>query len=226
MKKLMKLSLILLIVMYSFTGIAYAATSCNVTINASKTEVSKGEEFTVEVNLTDMQSDLGIISLGATLEYDQESLELIEMQGKNGWESPTGMNYNKTNGKIVITRNEPGKNNETIFTIKFKVKDNSKQEPVITVKDITVGDGDKPVTVVQASKKMALKAETPNQIPSVPTPDNSSSTNPSGGSSSNKQEEKPSKLPHAGNSNTMIMGAIGLAMLSTVVFFMKMKKAK
>ena len=51
MKRVVKLSLVLLITI-CMIGSVYAALSCNVSLQASKTEVSKNEEFTVDVNVT------------------------------------------------------------------------------------------------------------------------------------------------------------------------------
>lgn len=162
MKKIVKLSLVLLMAI-CIMGNVYAATSCNVSVQTAKSEYSKNEQFTVDVNIANIQSDRGIISLGATLEYDKNSLTLVKMEGKNGWETPSsGTSYNEANGKIAITRNGLGKNNETVFTITFKVKEQSKQNLSITLKDITVADGTQPVKIATTYKNITIKEGTTN----------------------------------------------------------------
>ena len=110
MRKIVKLALVLCMTIFIIGNTVYAALSCKVSVQASQTEVSKNEEFTVDFNLSNIQSQRGIISIGATLEYDKDSLELVKMEGKNGWETPTeGASYNATNGKIAITISGLGK---------------------------------------------------------------------------------------------------------------------
>lgn len=194
MKKIIKLSLILLIVMCGLMGTVYAATTCNLVLsNPSKSEYSKGEEFTIDVSFSNMKTDVGVIALDAVVEYD-DNLELVEMVGKNGWEDPAGLNYNKENGQIVITKNAPEKGNEVIFTMKFKVINNTKSEALIEIKDIKGGDGDKPFKVNNAVKKVNIKTASTNPGGNTgntitPKPDtntvkpNTNSTNNSGNTS-------------------------------------------
>lgn len=164
MRRIVKLSLILLMTVF-IMGNVYAALSCQMEVKASKTEVSKNEEFTVDVNISNIQSDKGVISLGGTLEYDKDSLELVRMEGKNGWETPIdGVSFNKDNGKIAITRNGLGKNNETVFTIKFKVKEGSKKNLTVTLKDITVADGTSPAKISVADTKITVKDGAQNPV--------------------------------------------------------------
>lgn len=180
MKKVVKLSLVLLMAI-CIMGNVYAATSCNVSVQTAKSEYSKNEQFTVDVNIANIQSDRGIISLGATLEYDKNSLTLVKMEGKNGWETPSsGTSYNEANGKIAITRNGLGKNNETVFTITFKVKEQSKQNLAITLKDITVADGTKPAKIATTYKNITIKEGTvnPNPKPGTDGSDKNQTTTP------------------------------------------------
>lgn len=180
MKKIVSLILILLTVI-CMAGSVYAALNCNISVQTAKSEYSKNEQFTVDVNLSNIQSDRGIISLGATLEYDKDSLTLVKMEGKNGWETPAaGASYNEANGKIAITRSGLGKNNETIFTITFKVKEQSKQNVAITLKDITVADGTKPAKIATTYKNITIKEGTiaPDTKPGTDDKDKNEITTP------------------------------------------------
>ena len=67
MKKTLIFTLIA-IVTICIMGNVYAALSCNIGVQASKTEIKKNEEFTVNVNVSNIQSERGIISMGGTLD--------------------------------------------------------------------------------------------------------------------------------------------------------------
>ena len=178
MKKIISMSLVLIIAI-CIMGNVYAALSCNVSLQANKTKLSKNEEFIVDVKVSNIQSDRGIIALEATLEYDKNSLELVKMEGKNGWETPTdGTTYNSANGKIAIDRDSLGKNNETVFTITFKVKNTSKQNLEVNLKDIIVADGTKPTEITKASQNITVSEGTTNTDEQQPKPDNKPDTNP------------------------------------------------
>ena len=183
MKRLTKLSIIFLIIMFSLIGTAQAVLNCNINIELSKTEVSKKEEFFVDINLANVQADKGIISLGATLDYDKEALELIKIEGKNGWETPSQGSFNESNGKMAITRSSVGQKDETVFTITFKVKDTNKKDAKISLKDIVVADGDKPVKISLVSKSVSIKENV--QDSNKPGNDNSNNTSTNNNSSGN-----------------------------------------
>lgn len=153
MKRIVKLSLILLATM-CIMGNVYATINCNVNIVTAKTEYSENEEFTVDVNLTNIQSEEGVIALGGTLEYDKESLTLEKMEGKNGWSNPS---YNEANGKFVMDRDSATTSDETIFTITFKVKENSKENLEIALKNITVSDGEESNKIELVNKAITIK---------------------------------------------------------------------
>lgn len=201
MKKIIKLSLMLLIMMCCFMGTAYAATTCDLVLsNPSKSEYAKDEEFTIDVSFSNMKTDVGVIALDAVVDYD-DNLELVEMVGKNGWEDPAGLNYNKESGQIIITKSAPEKGNEAIFTMKFKVINNTKSEALIKIKDIKGGDGDKPFKVNDAVKKVNIKTASTNPggntgNTTTPKPD-TNTVKPNTNSTNN-----PSNTPNTNNINT------------------------
>jgi hypothetical protein len=156
MKKIIKLSFILLIVTFIIGSTAYAALDCNVSIETQKTEFTEKEEFTVYVKISDIQSDYGVISFGGTLEYDKDSLTLVKMEAKNDWANPS---YNESNGKFVMTRNSVTTSDETILEITFKVKEGSKQNLSITIKDMDVSDSKLPIKEISyVSKNITVKS--------------------------------------------------------------------
>lgn len=170
MKKALKLSLILSLAIFiiCIMGNVYAELNCSVDIKLDETEFNKNDEFTVDIDLSNIQSEQGIISLGATLEYDKESLELIKIEGKNGWETPTdGTSYNANNGKIAITRSGFAKSDETVFTLTFKVKEESKQNLIVVLRNITIADGTKPVKINVIHKNITIIDGIPNVMPTI-----------------------------------------------------------
>lgn len=242
MKKIVKLALVLCMTIF-IMGNVYAALSCNVSVEASKTEVSKNEEFTVEFNISNIQSQRGIISIGATLEYDKDSLELVTMEGKNGWETPAeGSSYNASKGKLAITRDGLGKDDETIFTATFKAKETSKKNLIITLKNITVADGTSPAKIDLAYKNITVKNGTSNPVPNPGTDDNTNTSNNTNKDTNlvenkgnnqnkntitntlNKNATNKGNLPKAGETTAIIfIVLIVLAVLIAGIFFVKIK---
>lgn len=211
MKKIVKLVSLVLLVTICMASSVYAALSSKVTVEAEKKELSKNEEFVVYVKIADIQSERGVISLGATLEYDKDSLELVKMEGQNNWETPqAGFSYNESNGKIVITRNGFAKENENVLKLTFKMKESAKENVTITVKDITVADGKEPAQVDATTTTVTLKKDntgTDNNKPTE-TPDNGNNTEKpdvTPGTDNNKPNtdntNNPIQVPNENNSN-------------------------
>ena len=197
--------------MMSIMGTVNAAFTCKVSMQMEKTEFKKGDEFTVDIKMSDIQSERGVISLGATLEYDKDSLTLVKMEGQNGWESPSvGSSYNEANGKIAITRNGLGKNDETIFKITFKVKEETKKNLLITLRNISLADGTSPLSVKQVYKNITIQEGTDNPVPN-PTPDDNDNQLPVIPDTNNTNNDiaPDEKLPQTGVSNTLV--GVGLA---------------
>lgn len=153
MKKIVKLSLIFLITM-CIMGNVYGALNCNIDIKTDKTEYSKNEEFTVNINLANVNADKGIIALGGTLEYDKSSLTLVKMEGKGEWAKPS---YNEANGKFVMDRGSVTTSDETAFTITFKVNEGSKRNLTIALKDISISDGSATHKINLVEKNITIK---------------------------------------------------------------------
>ena len=89
MKKFVTLSLTLVLIFMVITNV-YAVSSFKVSMEASKNELTKNEEFTVEVKISDIQDEKGIIAMGGEIEYDKDSLTLVKVeQGSENWAKPS-----------------------------------------------------------------------------------------------------------------------------------------
>lgn len=242
MKRVIKLSLIIILAIICLTGVAYAAPSCNIEIQTSKTEFDKNEQFTVDVNLSNIQSERGIVAIEATLDYDKESLTLVEMKGQNEWSNPIkDLSYNESTGKFVIDKNGLAKSNETILKLTFKVKETSKKNLTISLKDIKVSDATVPGQIALASKNITIKEGTvnPQPLPPVdpkpvdPTPVDPKPTEPTkptnpqtptiNTNSTNKDNIANGKIPQTGNDNRIFMIFTAVAIIAGVVLYVKIK---
>ena len=238
MKKVIRISLILLMAI-CISGNVYAALKCNIDMKIEESEYNKGDTFTVHVNISNIESERGVISFGGTLKYDKDSLKLEKMEGVNGWETPTiGVSYNETNGKFITTRSGLGKNDETIFELTFTVKNESKQNPTITLKDMTLADGTSPAKVNEISKSITVKegVEKPNPKPGDGNTDNDSkpgnnsgadnSSKPGNNSNTNNSYNTTTdkKIPQTGDKSLVI--PIWIVVISTIaiVCFVKIRK--
>ena len=247
MKRVIKLSLIVILAIICLTGVVYAAPSCNIEIQTSKTEFDKNEQFTVDINLSNIKSERGIVAIEATLDYDKESLVLVEMKGQNEWSNPIkDLSYNESTGKFVIDKNGLAKSNETILKLTFKVKETSKKNLTISLKDIKVSDATVPGQIALASKNITIKEGTvnPQPLPPVdpkpvdptpvdpkpvdPTPVDPKPTEPTNSqtpttNSTNKDNIANGKIPQTGNDNRIFMIFTAVAIIAGVVLYVKMK---
>lgn len=217
MRKALKLSIMLLIAICIICSMknVYAELNCSVDIKTTEEKLYINDEFVVEFNLSNIQSEQGIISLGATLEYDKESLEIVKIEGKNGWETPTdGTSYNANNGKLAITRSGFAKSDETVFTLTFKVKEESKQNLIVVLRNITIADGTKPVKIEVINKNITITDGIPNDMPIVEQ-ETRTATNTS-------DENKPKS---ESNINTIII-VICIILIILIIVFIIVKNAK
>ena len=238
MEKVIKLSLILMLIMTCGTSTVYATSSttktpsCSITLETAKSEFSKNEEFNVDVKISKIESERGFIALEATL---------VDMEGQNKWTTPVkDLSYNEATGKLVIDKSGLAKSDEVILKLKFKVKENSKENAMIALKDISVSDATVPAKISVASKNITIKegqnTTTPDPTPTptpeptptpTPNPDNSQTQTPTINNGGNSNNKPAVKIPQAGENNIVLMilatGAV-VAVIMGAVFFVKMRK--
>ncbi len=196
MKKILKLSLaIIAILLMVGNSYVFATTSCKLELQSTKTQYEKEERFTVNLYISDIKSDKGMLALDAVLEYDKDSLTLEKFEGQNGWETPLeGASYNKSNGKIAIKRNDFGKNNEIIFKMTFKVNKNAKSNATIALKSINIADGIEEAKFAEVKKVIEIKEK--NQV----TGEQGGNTSQSGNENENgENDQDKDENQNAGN---------------------------
>ena len=233
MKKIVKLSLIMLLIIVCCAGAVYAASSCKISLETAKSEFSKNEEFSVDVKLSDIQSERGFIALEAVLEYDKTSLTLVEMQGLNEWSKPIkDLSYNEATGKFVIDKNGLAKSDEVILKLTFKVNENSKENTTITLKNIKASDATAPVEVATTTKSITIKT-----TPTIPTEPTDPEPNPNPDTKPN-EPQKPNtntnsttdntilkdKMPKTGTNAEIVVGSIAVLVVAGIIFGIKSRK--
>lgn len=132
------------------------------------------------------------------MEYDKDSLTLVKIEGQNGWETPShGSTFNKENGKIGITRNGVGKNNETIFKMTFQVKEASRQNLVVSLKDMVISDGTVPFKISNVSQTITVTEKIQNSNANVENnkkqPDSNKTLDVNTNTNSNVTTKTPSR---------------------------------
>jgi len=135
MKKILRLSLILVMMLFIAGCSSYAAMECTLGLSASKsTDLELNDEITVNINISNIVSKNGMVTLGAKIEYPSASLELLGIDGE-------GIGFNKAKNKLLVTRTNPIQNSGTVATLKFKVKSIATKNLMVRIYDITLGDG-------------------------------------------------------------------------------------
>lgn len=186
MKRIILLSLTLFLIFCMVTNV-YAA-SCTLSLKPSAAEVSKGEEFSVDVILKDIDAERGIIAITATLDYDRNLLEYTKMEAQGNWTKPA---YNAENGKLVVDRNDEYATTEEVVTkITFKAKENINANDVkIALKDISSSNGIGDIFSEDANTTVKIK--------------NPGSENPGGNTNNTNQDQnKPGNTSNNGSANT------------------------
>lgn len=249
MKKIGKISLILLMILCMMTSVY--AVSCSMSLQTAKNEFNKNDEVVVDVAISSIETPEGIIGLKATLEYNKNSLSYVGMTGENGWSTPS---YNEANGILVMDRNALVNSPETILKITFKVKDQSAtQNATITLKDITVSGGEstgdisvpemtKTITITKPDNSQNNNTTNNNTTNNNVTNNITNNSNHNSNQTTNKNTnttENPSIVANTTNSNqnnsmttgilpkagvtNIILIVLAGALILAIIFYVKIK---
>lgn len=200
MRKIITLTLILLILFLGMSSV-YASSSFTVTMKGPENKVNKNEEFTVEVKLSNIQDERGIIALGGEIDYDNDSLTLVKLESASDtWAKPT---YNKESKKFVMDREDLSKDDENIFKIRFKVNDNSAKNPKVSLKNLVGSNGNEDINTSDVTISVNVNTEAvvnPTTSPST-EPSSSPTTSPTT-SPTIKPTQSPSSNNNSNNNNS------------------------
>lgn len=154
MKKVISLIMSVLVVLV-FASNVYADSSCEVRLRTG-TEFEKDEIVVVNVIISNIMDEKGILAIEATLNYNTEVLDYIGIEPGNEWGTPF---YNETNGKFVVERGDYARSEETAVRVKFKVKEYSEEDVYIALNSITVSNGKRDIKVGSARTTIRVKPE-------------------------------------------------------------------
>lgn len=244
MKKVALTSLFMIIFMAAFSINVFADTTGKVSLNLQDKEYKKDDQIVVEVNLAELNSDIGIITLGAMLDYNTDDLEYVSMKSMNEeWSRPS---YYDATKKLIMDRSDLTKTSEPLFSITFKVKAETAKETKISIRNIEVSGGEgafKLPDVTVAAKIVAPggNSEENNQNTNTPstntntnttltpgTSTNSGSTininsNPNGSANDNLAN---TKLPYTGTVAPIVLIILGSVIIVGVISFIKFRNNK
>lgn len=238
MKKVISLSLIL-IILISLLSNVNAVAKCEVDLQIAQNEFRTKDEFEVEVRISNIQDEKGIFGVSATLDYDKESLEYIGMEEQAGWGESSYDDGTKV--MILLRDSDYATTDQTACKIKFRIKETSKQDISIALKEVTASNGDddipleekiKDVTVIDGTPNIKLpdptEPETPDpapEEPTIPTPSNPEQTegeNTTNTSTSGNTANRD--IPYAGeNDGIAVAFVIGGFILLATALFIKIK---
>ncbi len=118
-KKFLKIITIMFLAIFAFGMNVFAKetiNSANITVNSSKNQYNVGETAEFMIHLNNLDASKGIITFGASIEYNSSILKLLGIEGTNGWSS-----NDSSSNIIAIIRTSNSENNEDIAKIKFEV---------------------------------------------------------------------------------------------------------
>lgn len=146
--------LVTLAIIFNCTGIANAASSIMIYLNAPKVEYIRGEEVEVTVSLKDINVGDGINTLKGTVEWDNNIFDIVgSIEALNGWAATWN---EETNSFVMIHMSGLVKEDSEVAKIKFKVKDDAEiKETAINMNDIEAANTQEKVTCPGLS--LALK---------------------------------------------------------------------
>lgn len=198
MKKILKVSLMFIILLCISFNISYATIDFNLGLSTSKsTDLKKDDIVTVSVKISNVKSDIGLVTFGATLDYPEKSLQLVDIQGNGNYPKP---GYNTSTKKLLIERT-PSKDKGTMFTIKFKVKNEDTKNLTVTLNNITASDGSGLFKMNSKSVSLKVKEQTKLSGTNTPSkPGNAGTTTPKPGNSTSSK--KPSSTSNSGSSKS------------------------
>jgi len=216
MKKIVTLSLALLTVMIMITNV-YAA-SFSAELKTDKVNLENTDEFEVEMSVLNIQDDRGLITLGGTLEYNKNDLNLVTMDSVGEWTKPV---YNEANGKFVMDRDGLTTNNETVIKMTFKVNNKNTKNTDIILRDIIASNAEEDIEANDIKLTVKIENDTIEPGTSVDTNKGNGTITPENNANTSKPHSRPGAIPYAGT--TTIIALIVLVAGVAVFLLVRIK---
>ena len=154
--KVLNIGLVITLVIWLLT-VTVSALSFTATMKASNTTVAESTEFTITVNVSNLDVGTnGINSLSGYLKYDSDIFETISkssIEGLNNW----AVKFDETTGKIELTKTDFVKSAEEVFQITFKTKsDVSGESGTISYANISASNSESEIKATDISTSITV----------------------------------------------------------------------
>jgi len=198
---------LLIILSIMFIGVKVNASSYNMTLNTTSTEVVKDSVIDIYVNLNNITGITdGLNVCEFNLEYDSNKMTINSINGENDW--------NVTQGeKIIVDSSNSVTTNSNIVKINAKVLDSN----IITIKNINCTDGTNEYTANSNTLSFTVKQE---QVDNDITNNQNNNTNSESNNdynSSNNVENPKTGLPE-------VIGLLSAILVVTLMIYKVIKK--
>lgn len=217
MKKLSKITILLLITMlFSFSYVHAAGFSFLTT--ASANTVEPGDTVTINISVADIDAgELGINTIEAVLEYDKNVFETVmptDFAGLNNWSITYNNESGENEGKFVAVIVQDGvTENQDIGRLTLKVKEGIEDQTTnIVFKGIKTNDGT--TEIPTTDKTVSIKIESPEPV-APQEPEEPAEEKP-------VDTTSPKPIPQTGETTFIIIGiclvAIAVGIVSCTLY--------
>ena len=185
--KVIMIIMIVFTLLISFTGVSNAASTLDVKLSTTTTEIEKGKEVSVLVSLNNINVGEGVNTLKGTVNYNADVLEYVNSEAQNGW----SITYNSTNGTLlVVYMSGLVTKDQGIAKLTFKVKDNADvTNTQISLTNIESSNADEKVTPKDASLNLTIIDENKQDPTNPDDPNQGGNQNPSDSEQGDNQNQ-------------------------------------
>lgn len=216
MKKISKIALLILLIMFFSIGNVHAAGFSFLT-SASASTVKPGDTVTIDLSVADIDAgELGINTIEAVLEYDKDVFEAVmptDFAGLNNWSITYNNESGENEGKFVAVIVQDGvTENQNIGRLTLKVKEGVEDQTTnVVFKGIKTNDGT--TEIPTADKTVSIKIESPEPVapqePQVEKPVDTTS---------------PKPIPQTGETTFIIIGICLVAIVAGIISYTLYRK--
>lgn len=201
-KRFFVILLIAILVTIQGTMVKAVDATMKVALSSTTTTVSKGQEVTVLVGISDVNVGDGINTFQATLNYDTDVFTSVNIEGTNDWVKQT---YNSSKGIFILTyTNMLTSKEQGIAKITFKVKeDTTKTTGKISLTSIEAANPDAKATPSDASITIKIGADNNNNNNNNTNNNNTNNSNTSNNNTNNSNTNNSNTNNNTNNANNV-----------------------